>query len=76
MQGERPVVSHRIPEGTVYMHHAQERVANTPLNESTGRRGGSHNSLTRIFLKPSHLISSPTPITTSVRRVTNAMKSP
>ena len=51
MQGERPVVSHRIPEGTVYMHHAQERVANTPLNESTGRRGGSHNSLT-----PSHLI--------------------
>ncbi len=52
----RAVVSHRIPEGTVYMHHAQERVANTPLNESTGRRGGSHNSLTRIFLKPSHLI--------------------
>ena len=52
----RAVVSHRMPEGTVYMHHAQERVANTPLNESTGKRGGTHNSLTRIFLKPSHLI--------------------
>lgn len=52
----RAVVSHRIPEGTVFMYHAQERVAGTPLTESTGKRGGSHNSLTRIFLKPSHLI--------------------
>ncbi|OKL48334.1 nitrate reductase subunit alpha [Boudabousia liubingyangii] len=52
----RAVVSHRMPEGTVFMHHAQERTMNTPLNESTGKRGGTHNSLTRIFLKPSHLI--------------------
>lgn len=52
----RAIVSHRIPEGTVFMHHAQERVAHTPLNEHTGKRGGTHNSLTRIFIKPSHLI--------------------
>ena len=50
----RAVVSHRIPEGTVFMHHAQERTMNTPLTESSGRRGGTHNSLTRIVLKPSH----------------------
>ena len=50
----RAVVSHRIPEGMVFMHHAQERTMNTPLTERSGRRGGTHNSLTRIVLKPSH----------------------
>ena len=50
----RAVVSHRIPEGTVFMHHAQDRQINTPLNEGSGKRGGTHNSLTRIVLKPSH----------------------
>ena len=50
----RAIVSHRIPEGMVFMHHAQERTMNTPLTESSGRRGGTHNSLTRIVLKPSH----------------------
>ena len=35
----RAVVSHRIPEGTVFMHHAQERTMNTPVTESSGRRG-------------------------------------
>ena len=52
----RAIVSHRMPEGTVYMYHAQERTMGTPLNEKTGKRGGTHNSLTRILLKPSHLI--------------------
>ncbi len=52
----RAIVSHRMPEGTVFMHHAQERTMNTPLNEHTGKRGGTHNSLTRILIKPSHLI--------------------
>ena len=51
----RAVVSHRIPDGTVFMHHAQERTMNTPVTERSGRRGGTHNSLTRIVLKPSHL---------------------
>ncbi|WP_194949796.1 nitrate reductase subunit alpha [Actinomyces trachealis] len=50
----RAIVSHRIPEGTVFMHHAQERTMNTPLTEGSGRRGGTHNSMTRIVLKPSH----------------------
>ncbi|MFC7257914.1 nitrate reductase subunit alpha [Streptomyces lutosisoli] len=52
----RAVVSHRMPAGTVYMHHAQERTVNVPKTETTGRRGGIHNSLTRLILKPSHLI--------------------
>ncbi|GAV93413.1 nitrate reductase alpha chain [Actinomyces denticolens] len=50
----RANVSHRVPEGMVLMHHAQERTMNTPLTERSGRRGGTHNSLTRIVLKPSH----------------------
>ena len=44
-----------MKDGTVFMYHAQERTMNTPLNETTGKRGGTHNSLTRILLKPSHL---------------------
>ncbi|MDC0766493.1 nitrate reductase subunit alpha [Streptomyces sp. HD] len=52
----RAVVSHRMPPGTVYMHHAQERTVAVPKTETTGRRGGIHNSLTRLILKPSHLV--------------------
>jgi len=52
----RAVVSHRMPEGTVYMHHAQDRLIDVPLSETSGNRGGIHNSLTRLLLKPSHLI--------------------
>ncbi|GAA2737613.1 nitrate reductase subunit alpha [Actinocorallia aurantiaca] len=52
----RAIVSHRMPEGTVYMHHAQDRLIDVPLTETTGRRGGIHNSLTRLLIKPSHLI--------------------
>ncbi|WP_156250438.1 nitrate reductase subunit alpha [Pseudactinotalea terrae] len=52
----RAIVSHRMPEGTVYMHHAQDRLIDVPRTETTGKRGGIHNSLTRIMLKPSHLI--------------------
>ncbi len=51
----RAVVSHRMPEGTVYMHHAQDRTVNVPRTEVGGRRGGIHNSLTRLLLKPTHL---------------------
>ncbi|MEO6789865.1 MAG: nitrate reductase subunit alpha [Ornithinibacter sp.] len=52
----RAIVSHRMPEGTVYMHHAQDRLIDVPLTETNGRRGGIHNSMTRIMVKPSHLI--------------------
>jgi len=52
----RAVVSHRMPEGTVYMYHAKDRNVNVPLTERDGKRGGVHNSLTRLLLKPTHLI--------------------
>ncbi len=45
-----------MPEGTVYMHHAQDRLIDVPRTERTRKRGGIHNSLTRILMKPSHLI--------------------
>jgi nitrate reductase alpha subunit len=38
------------------MYHAQDRNVNVPRTETSGRRGGTHNSLTRLLLKPSHLI--------------------
>jgi nitrate reductase alpha subunit len=52
----RALVSHRMPEGTVYMHHAQDRLIDVPIAETSGKRGGVHNSLTRLLIKPSHLI--------------------
>ncbi|MFE0175889.1 nitrate reductase subunit alpha [Streptomyces sp. NPDC059002] len=52
----RAIVSHRMPAGTVFMYHVQERLVNVPRSEATGRRGGVHNSLTRLLIKPTHLI--------------------
>jgi nitrate reductase / nitrite oxidoreductase, alpha subunit len=52
----RAVVTHKMPEGTVYLYHAAERVIDVPKSETNGRRGGIHNSLTRLLIKPSHLI--------------------
>lgn len=52
----RAIVSHRMPEGTVYMYHAKDRTVDVPIAETSGLRGGIHNSLTRILMKPSHLI--------------------
>lgn len=52
----RAIVSHRMPEGTVYMHHAQDRLIDVPLTERDGKRGGIHNSLTRVLLKPNHIV--------------------
>ena len=52
----RAIVTHRMQAGTVFVYHAQERVVNVPKSEATGRRGGIHNSLTRILVKPTHLI--------------------
>ena len=51
----RAIVSHRMPEGTVFVHHAQERTIDVPLSETNGNRGGIHNSLTRLLVKPTHL---------------------
>ena len=52
----RAIVSHRMPAGVVYVHHAQERTIDVPKSEATGRRGGIHNSVTRLLVKPTHLI--------------------
>ncbi|TCO20406.1 nitrate reductase alpha subunit [Kribbella steppae] len=52
----RAIVSHRMPEGTVYMHHAQDRLIDVPIAETSKKRGGIHNSLTRLLIKPTHLI--------------------
>ncbi|MBI1378309.1 MAG: nitrate reductase subunit alpha [Frankiales bacterium] len=52
----RAVVSHRMPEGTVFMYHAKDRTVGVPRVERTGKRGGIHNSLTRLLMKPTHLI--------------------
>jgi len=52
----RAVVTHKMPEGTVYLYHAQERVVDVPIAQASGRRGGIHNSLTRLLIKPTHLI--------------------
>lgn len=52
----RAIVSQRIPEGMVMMYHGQERIVHTPGSEMTGRRGGIHNSVTRVVLKPTHMI--------------------
>ena len=51
----RAIISHRMPEGTVFVHHAQERTIDVPLSQTNGNRGGIHNSLTRLLVKPSHL---------------------
>ncbi|YCK34479.1 nitrate reductase subunit alpha [Actinomadura sp. ATCC 39365] len=52
----RAIVSHRMPQGTVYMFHAQDRLIDVPKSEETGRRGGIHNALTRVLIKPTHMI--------------------
>lgn len=52
----KAVVSHRIPRGKAFMYHAQERLINTPGSKRSGQRGGTHNSVTRIIVKPTHMI--------------------
>lgn len=52
----RLVVSQRIPEGALVMYHNQERTVNMPVSQITGNRGGVHNSVERISIKPTHMI--------------------
>ncbi len=52
----KAVVSHRIPRGKAFMYHAQERMINTPGSKLSGERGGTHNSVTRILVKPTQMI--------------------
>ena len=52
----RAAVSHRVPSGVALFYHSQDRHVNVPVSEISGARGGTDNSLTRIQMKPSHLI--------------------
>ncbi len=52
----RAVVSHRMPRGTTYMYHAQDRTINTPESPLTKLSGGTHNSPTMVHIKPTHFI--------------------
>jgi nitrate reductase / nitrite oxidoreductase, alpha subunit len=38
------------------MYHAQEKIINVPGAETSGKRGGIHNSVTRAVTKPTHMI--------------------
>ncbi|WP_028989421.1 nitrate reductase subunit alpha [Thermithiobacillus tepidarius DSM 3134] len=52
----RAVVSQRVPRGMALMYHAQEKIVNVPGAETSGFRGGIHNSVTRTITKPTHMI--------------------
>ncbi len=52
----RAVVCHRVPPGAALFYHSQDRHVNVPVSEMSGTRGGTDNSLTRISMKPTHLI--------------------
>ena len=52
----RAIVSHRMPAGTVFMYHAKDRTVDVPKTETSGLRGGIHNSLTRLMIKPTHIV--------------------
>ena len=52
----RAAVTHRVPKGVCMMYHAKDRHLNTPRTELLGNRGGTDNSLTRITMKPTHLV--------------------
>jgi nitrate reductase alpha subunit len=52
----RVVVSQRVPNGMAIMYHAQEKNVNVPGSNTTGKRGGILNSVTRTVPKPTHMI--------------------
>lgn len=52
----RAVVSHRLPRGNAYMYHAQDKTINVPSTSLAKGTRGTHNSPTRIFMKPTHMI--------------------
>ncbi len=52
----RLIVSQRIPGGALIMYHNQERTVNMPVSQLSGNRGGVHNSVERICVKPTHMI--------------------
>ncbi|MDO5044687.1 MAG: nitrate reductase subunit alpha [Coriobacteriia bacterium] len=52
----RIATTSRIPRGSVFMYHAQDRHINVPFTQLTKTRGSSHNGPTHIHVKPTHMI--------------------
>src|SRR5574343_2046600 len=52
----RAVVSQRVPRGMALMYPAQEKNVNVPGSPSSGKRGGILNSVTRVVVKPTHMV--------------------
>jgi nitrate reductase alpha subunit len=52
----RAAVTHRVPPGICMVYHSKDRHLNTPTTELLGNRGGTDNSVTRITMKPTHLV--------------------
>ena len=52
----RAIVSSRIPKGAAVMYHAPERTLDIKKSRKSGKRGGVHNSLSRIRLKPTLML--------------------
>ncbi len=52
----RVITSPRIPEGVAFMYHAQERHIYIKKSKLTGKQGGTHNSPTRVYLKPTDMV--------------------
>ncbi len=52
----RASVSARIPRGVCIVYHVPERTTGIPKSQVRGnRRGGGHNSFTRVHIKPNYL---------------------
>jgi nitrate reductase alpha subunit len=52
----RAVVSQRVPRGMALMYHAQEKNVNVPGSNTTGKRGGILNAVTRVIVKPTNMV--------------------
>jgi nitrate reductase / nitrite oxidoreductase, alpha subunit len=52
----RAVVTYRLPQGIAMMYHAQDRIIGVPGSPITNDRAGTHNSVTRIIPKNTHMI--------------------
>lgn len=52
----RAATSPRIPPGIAIMYHAQERHVYMRKSKLTGKKGGVHNSVTRVDLKPTKMV--------------------
>jgi nitrate reductase alpha subunit len=52
----RAVISPRVLPGVCYVYHASDRQIEVPRPDEAGPPSGTGNSLTRIVIKPTHLV--------------------